>query len=460
LEEMKPTWKKITGEEYTEKGPVKVEKKKRRRRKRKRTRRRKRRRRKKRKRKLRKKEDKKEEKKEEKHTEKHQTEKKEEKHLTEKEVKEEKKEDDKKYKDLQQQIDELKKTIILLQNTKSVSNIFVHKPNSLKSWNLSLKNSFEIGLSSYVKSIAINYEQDLVVFGTKHGHILTYRLSSFEKVNSAKPHNGTVRDIIYLFDGKHVISARNDGKIVKTDVTSHLSKESSHILPGQIKSLAYSQDGYSLYAACGRVLYFYDITDLDGKYEHKVHDFGEELLKVIFIKEYKYLALGFRDGSVKLFDIGIQQVIAEFRDHEKRITDLAVTRINGGVALATTAKDMKIHVYDVESKQKRNSINIPSKSNSHASKLIYGYDEKTVFTLHNDGKIILNQYQTGSLEKEQTNKHLISTEAKLSAGFYTGDGSTFIVAMQPDSEGGSGKIEIYGSTAVYGTGQQSLGQGK
>jgi len=234
-------------------------------------------------------------------------------------------------------------------------------------------------------------------------------------------------------------------KIIKTDVTSNSSKESCHVLPGAIKSLAYAQDGSSLYAACGRVLYKYNINNLDGNYEHKVFDFEEDLLKIIYIKDLRCLALGFRNGAVKLFDAGIRQTIAEFNDHGKRITDLALTIFNGANALASTSKDMMIHVYDLDSKKKKTSLKIPSKSNSHASKLIYGHDEKTVFSLHNDGKIFLNQYQTGSLEKEQTNKHLISNELKLSAGFYIGDGSTFIVAMQPDSEGGKGKIEIYGS---------------
>jgi len=145
-----------------------------------------------------------------------------------------------------------------------------------------------------------------------------------------------------------------------------------------------------------------------------------------------------------LWDTATNKIVMDYCHHTSRVTDLTVTRVNGALALASTSKDMSIHVYDRDSKQRKSAIKIPSVTSHHASKMIYGFDEKTVFTLHNDGKIILNQYQTGSGDKEQTNKSLVSTESKLSAGFYTGDGTTFIVAMQPDSDGGNGKIEIYG----------------
>jgi len=206
-------------------------------------------------------------------------------------------------------------------------------------------------------------------------------------------------------------------------------------------------DGRTLYVASGRVLYTYDINNLSGNYEHKFIDFEDELLKIVYIQEFKLLALGFRNGTVKLVDPGTRTVVKEFKDHNgKRVTDLAVTRFNGAPALASTSKDMTIHIYDLDEKVLKSSIKVAtSKTNSHANKLIYGHDEKTVFTLHDDGKLILNQYQSGSLDREQTTKHFASNTAKLSAGFYVGDGNTFIVGMQSEQEGGSGKIEIYGS---------------
>jgi len=344
----------------------------------------------------------------------------------------------------------LKKTIEELRNKNSaatLSHVFVHKPVALKNWNLSLRNSFEIAANNYVKSIAVNYEQDIVCFGTKDGTLFTYKLSTFDKLHSAKLHNMTIKALIYLYDGKNVISAGNDGKIIKTDVTTNTSKESSHVLPGAIKSVAYALDGSSLYAACGRVLYYYNINDLNGTYEHKVHDFEDELLYVVYIKELKCLGIGFRSGAVRLFDPNTKKIVKEFKDHNgKRTTGLVVAKFNGAPALISTSKDMTIHIYDLDEKLLKNSIKVAtSKTNSHANNLIYAHDEKTVFTMHDDGKIILNQYQTGNLDKEQTNKHLISNNAKLSAGFYVGDGSTLIVAMQSEQQGGSGKVEIYGS---------------
>jgi len=428
---LKPTWKKIKNEDYAEKGPEVVVKKdpatapK--------------------KEETKKEEGKKEEGKKE-EVKKVDAPKKEEEKKIEKAVeKKEEKIDAKLYLDLQAQINELKKEVDTLRNTKQSGHIYVHKPLALRNWNLSLRNSFETGMNNYVKSIAVNFEHDVIVFGTKDGTLLTYKLSTFEQLNANKIHNGTIRDVVYLYDGSHVVSAGNDGKIVKTDVTTHESKESSHILPGEIKSIAYAQDGSTLYAASGRCLYYYDLHNLDGKYEHKVHDFSEDLLKVIYIKHFKCLGLGFRNGTVRLYDPGMKQVIAEFSDHKgKRVTDLEVIKFNGAHALASTSKDMTINIYDLEEKALKNTIRIAStKTSTHASGLHYGHDEKTVFSIHGDGKIILNKYDTGDLTKEQTSRVFNSSSAKLSAGFYVGDGCTFIVAMQPDQQGGNGKVEIY-----------------
>jgi len=356
---------------------------------------------------------------------------------------------------LESKIEELKKKIEELTSQQgqggqgvetSTSNIYVHKPTPLKNWNMSLRNSLEVGVNNYVKSICINHEEDIAVFGTKNGTLITYRLSTLEPLNSNQIHTGTIKDITYLFDGKHVISAGTDGKIIKTNVLTNKSTESNHILPAPIKSITYALDGKTLLVASGRVLYFYDINNLSGQYEHKLVDFDDELLKVLYIRDFKLLALGFRNGSVKLIDPATKTVVKQFNDHNgKRITDLAITKFNGATALATSGKDMMINVYDLDEKVLKSSVKVASKTSSHASKMIYGHDEKTVFTLHDDGKIILNQYQTGSLDKETVNKPLISNTNKLSAGFYAGDGSTFIVAMQADQEGGKGKIEIYNS---------------
>jgi WD40 repeat protein len=428
FDDMKPIWKKITGEDYSEKGPVKVEKKE-----------------------ETKKDDKAGAKKEEGKKEEGKKEegKKEEKKVEEKKGEEKKvaevsQHDGKKMAEMQNQIDELKKMIEDLK-AKGGSSIFIHKPVPLKNWNISLRNSIEVGVNNYVKCICINYEADLVVFGTKNGSLLTHKLSTFEQVRSSKIHNGTIKDITYLYDGKHVISAGNDGKIIKTDVTNGQSKESNHVLPGAIKSIAYGLDGSNLYVACGRNLYCYDINNMIGQYEHKFMDFEDELLKVAYVRESKLLALGFRNGMVRLIDPSNKSKVAEFKDHNrKRVTDITAVRHNGAPAIATTSKDMAIHIYDCDERALKSSFKVAtSKTNTHANKMIYGHDEKTLFTLHDDGKIVLNQYQTGGMDREQTNKHFGSNLAKLSAGFYAGDGTTFIVGMQAEQEGRAGKVEIY-----------------
>lgn len=429
FDDIKPIWYKINEEDYQEKGPVQVQKKD---------------------------EIKKEEKSDENITDEDKKDKKkDEKELLKKEKKDLKKDEkfDKKdgkkdeikddnHLSLQAQIDALLKIVTDLKNkvndNPKLRNIYINNPCALKNWNLSLKNSFEIE-GKYVKSICLNYESDTVVFGTKSGLILTYRLNSWDLIDKLSIHKGTVKDIVYLNDSRTIISVGNDGKIVKIDLETKITHVFSKILPAAIKSIAYIRDGMTIYVACQSILYTFDINT--GHQLNENIAFNSELLKIIFIKDKKCLSLGFRNGSIKIYSLLTKKIVSEFTGHKSRITDITEMRFNDSNAIATSSKDKTMNIYGIEENSLLKSLKVPAtRTNFPSSRIFYGYDDKTLITTHEDGKIILNNYNTGDLQKEQTNKFLCSSaEEKISCAYYCQDGTNFIVATQ------RGKIEVYGT---------------
>ena len=344
------------------------------------------------------------------------------------------------YESLQLQINTLLETVhdlerILKHNSK-LNTIYVNKPTSLKNWNHNLKHSFDIE-GTYAKSFVINFDKNILVVGTKNGIIYTYNLNSWDLIDRLSLHHGTVKDIVYLNDLSTIISVGNDGKIIKTDLETKISKIFCSILPSAIKSIVYVCDGCTVYLACEKTLYSFDTNtclELDDK-----ATFESEPLKLVYFKEKKCLAIGFRNGFVSFYCLLLKMIICEFTHHLERITDLAAIRFNGSVAIASNSKDKTINIYGIEENILLKSLKVPeSKSTFHSRKVIYGHDEKTLISTHDDGKIIFHNFNTGDDDdKEHTTKMISSSIEKISSAIYCQDGFNFIIAKQ------SGKIEIF-----------------
>jgi WD40 repeat protein len=362
--------------------------------------------------------------------------------VTKKEGKIEEKDKDSNYKILQTQIDELKKQLDEIKKNKAnldaVSlgkTIFINNPGALKTWNMRLIKSFSID-EAHATSLVIDHENNLLVVGTNVGVLRTYNLKNWEQVDEFQA-KGSVNQVIYLNDSKTIISIDDKGAVLKYDLQS---KSTSEIvtLSSPASSAAYILDGTTVYISCGAQLHAFNI-DSNKEIPEKGGNFGNsQINRIVYVKEEKLLALGFEDGSVKLWDISANQIHHEFADHKSKFTDLTVLKFKGDTAIASTAEDKLIHIYNVPEKSLAKSLKIASSRTSHhASRILYAYDEKTLFTIHDDGKIVLNNFNTGDLDKEQTTKYSSSSSEKITSALYSGDGTHFYVGTI------DGKIEIY-----------------
>jgi len=424
FEDMHPFWLKITGEVYKEKGPVKVvpkpETKK-----------------------EEKKDDKKDEKKDKDDKKDKKDDKDDKKDKKDKDDKDDKKEGGKKYKALQSQIDQLMKTVNDLKDQlgKKPSNtagetVYVHKHSALKNWNLSLMNSFELeGSGNWAKSICLNYEKDLVVVGTKRGHVMTYKLPSWELVDTFPLHTGAVNSVTYLHDGKSVVSAGKDGKLFKINLETKNSEEFKSSLR-KVSSITHAGDGATIYITSESGLYTYCTKTL-APLENQKMTFESEIKKVVYLRDTRQVAIALSNGTVKVVDPKTKTEVAEFKEHAEKVYDLVAIKYKGAPALATCSKDNTMHIYGLDDKTVIRKLKTISKSSHPSHRIFYGHDEKTLISLHEDGKIILNNFNSGDLTQEHQNKAFGTGNEKVSVGFYCNDGNTLVVGLK------SGKIEVY-----------------
>ena len=338
------------------------------------------------------------------------------------------------------QIDELKKK--LDQSSSSPKMIVEPKPiyiinySPLKTWNMRLIKSFEIE-GCCATCFAIDNENKRLIAGTESGLIKLFNLDNLE-LDKEFFSNKNIIEILYLNDATTFLSVDAEGGIMKFDVITEEIKIVSHKLDHGASSATYILDGKTIYVSSGPNLYAFDVNAnqiIPDKF--KSYEFIS-ISKVFYVKEVRLLVLGFENGNVKLVNPSNNIVVAEFQDHKSKITCLSSVKIKGEISIVSTSEDKVINFYSASAKTLLKTLKVASSRTTFpASMLLYGHDEKTLFTTHDDGKIVLNNFNTGDLENEQTTKYLSSAAEKITAAIYLGDGSHLVVATI------EGKIEVY-----------------
>jgi len=306
----------------------------------------------------------------------------------------------------------------------------------IKSWNILLQKSFPLTDSeNYPKSLAISHETDQLIVGTKKGKTELYKLNTWEHQGTLLMHSGSVKCIVYLNDGKHAVSGGRDGKIIKWDLINLIGKEISTKTVSPITSICYPNRGDYIYVASGQMITshnFRDLEDVNGSF----YSFHCDITKVISLIE-KEICIGFIDGTIKIYDIFRKEVVIEIKEHTDRIQDIAIVKINNNLAFASVSKDKTIKLFSVNEKTLIKSLNISNKTNTPAKNILYCNDEKTITTIHEDGTIINNNYNSDNENDENSNKCLFHNYEKLTTGLYVGDRFTLVIGNK------KGNIDIF-----------------
>jgi len=290
--------------------------------------------------------------------------------------------------------------------------------------------------NTYAKSICFVYEQDIMAIGTKAGTVELYNIVSWSHLHTLKNHTSSVKALVYPNDGCSVISASKDGKIFQTNVVTNQTKEISIESKAPIKSLLcpYLTDGL-LFISSGSSITCYDL------YSHTEicsHDFKDEIQTSIYVREEDSIAVGFKSGAVKVFNINTRQVTYEHKEHTEKIKSLSKVRMGDAICVCSSSTDKKMKFLSTKTKTVVKTLNVVGKTRTCARGVIYGYDEKTVVTLHQDGKLIVNNINSGNESTEQSNKIFkIQSGEVITCGAYFGDSASIVIGSK------SGNIDIF-----------------
>lgn len=320
----------------------------------------------------------------------------------------------------------------LIMTTKIV---YINNHIPLKGWNLKLNVSINLN-DSFATCFSCDYENQNLIVGTNIGNIKIFDCKNWEIIDefSTKDY---VKEVLYLNDGKSILSIDNSATIIKYDISS---KEKNELIIGDAQSnlsADYLMDGVTLLVSNGQKLLAFNVNTNEQILE-KSSSFEGIITNVLYIRQIKLLVLGLEDGNIIIFDPNTLTIITKFSNHKEKILCMSPVFYQGEISIASCSIDRTINIHGLLNKQLLKSIRPPDqKTNLSANHLIYGYDEKTLITTHDDGTILLNNYNTGDLFKNPVYKSFNPDGEKITAAVYWGDGSSFIVGTEGK------KIEIY-----------------
>jgi len=177
--------------------------------------------------------------------------------------------------------------------------LMIHKHHPIKSWNLTLLTSFNLPEGGYAKSMCLNYEQDLLVIGTKQGFIHMYNIKTQDYIDTLKFHKSTLKCLAYLNDKVSVISGDNDGRLIRWNLNDRNYIELITNSKEAITSIINNARGEKIYVSCGNDILVYDIFAIENTFDYKI-PMNDYIQCMVYLSEEKLLAVGLRSGEVKI----------------------------------------------------------------------------------------------------------------------------------------------------------------
>ena len=157
-------------------------------------------------------------------------------------------------------------------------------------------------------------------------------------------HSGTIKSLVFTYDGKYLYSASLDGKVLKWDIAA---KTSVSVGPDQVKInyidvsskgnyiAGVSSEKKALVWNPDKVSDVFRVPEVQGK----------SIKTVRFKPDESTLAIGYSDGYVELWDIAKRTKISEIKAHSAEVNDI---QFNDRMSqLATAGTDGSLKIWDM-----------------------------------------------------------------------------------------------------------------
>lgn len=198
--------------------------------------------------------------------------------------------------------------------------------------------------SDIIEVLAVSPDASWLACGSSNSTIRMIPLKGNTAGYEMNGHKGSIKSLIYSYDGKYLYSAALDGKVLKWDLAARTSVNVSTGLM-EITSIDISTAGNLLagVSADGNVL----VWNPDHTTENfRIGTAGKNIKVVRFDPENNLLALGDAEGTVELWDINLHKKLTEIKAHDGQINDIRFNTVLK--QMATSGNDKKLKIYDIK----------------------------------------------------------------------------------------------------------------
>jgi WD40 repeat protein len=218
--------------------------------------------------------------------------------------------------------------------------------NKVVRWNLDdkVQNLQVVYMGAEIINVlSVSPDQEWLACGGNNSVIKMIPLNDKNTGYDLKGHTGSIKSLIFSFDGKYLYSASLDGKVLKWDLAAKTSKNISTDRL-EINSLEISTNGNYLagVSSDGKALIWNPEKSTDT---FRIPDNGKVIKTVRFKPDENTLAVGYDDGYLQLWDIaGKKQKSELIRGHTSEINDIRFN--NKYYQMATASSDGSMKIWD------------------------------------------------------------------------------------------------------------------
>jgi len=181
--------------------------------------------------------------------------------------------------------------------------LFYYNIIPLKNWNLAFYKSFRLPVvegdfENSCKVMTLNHSLDLLIIGTRQGEICLFSTKKERFINVTKVHNGCIKGLAYLLDGKSVVTGGRDGLLLKHDLVNDIKIELvlSH---KKISKVIHSSKGDYLIVVVDNKVLFVDPIDFI-EISEQLLSFPSTITSAAYNDKNETLAIGFGNGRIIL----------------------------------------------------------------------------------------------------------------------------------------------------------------